>query len=1319
MLVGLVLLVSALLAAQTVTDKTDINPARNRSWPAGPFAQVSTCFGVLQAAVPLFSLDGPGRTSIGLSVHNTMNQTLDSAPIATNGAGRGWRVSCSEYVNAGAQQGTVIDPFQSKAGNAAASWRLIGVNSSGIPLGYVRRPGTRSDLAEIRSGNTLLGYSVTEQADGTVWEYRHQGTVAGIISRWYLTSVRDLRGNTVTYSYAASGDRVSRITDAAGRYADLFWGAGEFGQLQRVVLTTSAGSRQWDFNYFTNSYNVGNILGRIDFPSPDGGPRPNVGFGYDQYQKITDVQDFRGSLWHYGYGFINNTNNTMIAVKAVHEPYEPNPGVVTGQYETTTPTRFDWTNDSANYQWKCAITDRAGAVWQHVYQNGVPASSPNAPYAEWMPFPIVKVQDPPYSGATAGTLNKWETFEWNYADATLARHVDREGNATETLYETVWPNCGLAYQEKRYLNGVPKVWQYLNWKPTGFQPRRVRSFDPDGRRSVVGMDWTHDEVIYTEVDPVNDPYAQALGQTSSFPGALGLRTNLAYNAQGELAETWMGNDPHAVNSSFDLYGNAQTVTDPAGNSTLLAYDAWGNKTSQSGPSPLGTTAFVYDGWDRLIETTLPGGRTVGAAYDANGNAVAARKEDGTLVATVFDSWNRPLSVSQPTGTTTLVTKFGYSLRGDRISVTNARNYTTYYDPDARGKTWRVRYPGGRTLQYDFDGNGRTVRTVNGRGQATGLLYDAFGRLTKIDYPSSFDVLYEYRIDGPRTKMTDGTGISTYAYDSAGRLTSATQGLTGKTLATTYVAGTNRRWKYGDGSQTWTYNYDAGLRLGSINQTVGSGVPVSYTYKPSGAVDVRTFANGTKSTYGYDARGRTIAIAHATTGGAAQATLGYGYGPDGNLQTYTDAWAGATPWTTTYAHDKADRLTSEVRTGGGSGNYSRAYAYDANGNRTSVTWDGVTYPYSAAGADDRFDSGFGRQMLNYDGDGNPGTYNDNGYLKYFQYDEMGRVTSISGSGASSFRYDGDGRRVERVAGGTTTRFVYDGDQTVLETNGSNATTLYRTPGVGWVRNGAQRYEFESALGSSLIVRDQSGATTGRTEYEAFGNESYQDNLGDRGEYRFAGGKGYQNDDATGMQLLGARYYLPILGRFLTQDPIGHEGGLNLYAYCDNSPLLRVDPDGTQMRRIGRLIGKPQQLMYEHIAGMEAAGTLPLGSAEAMLNGQLFSMLSASQKAGIGIAVVRRALLNEGVKDVMKEIAIDFVVDGVTTQIRADLGWFDRNGNFRIAEVKTGPRAGYTPNQRKVLPRLLEINGGAKGVMRAKGFKGRVINVILDRITRVKM
>jgi len=44
-------------------------------------------------------------------------------------------------------------------------------------------------------------------------------------------------------------------------------------------------------------------------------------------------------------------------------------------------------------------------------------------------------------------------------------------------------------------------------------------------------------------------------------------------------------------------------------------------------------------------------------------------------------------------------------------------------------------------------------------------------------------------------------------------------------------------------------------------------------------------------------------------------------------------------------------------------------------------------------------------------------------------------------------------------------------------------------------------------------------------------------------------------------LGARYYIPKLGRFLTRDPMGQVGGSNSYAYSDNNPLIRVDADGT--------------------------------------------------------------------------------------------------------------------------------------------------------------
>ncbi len=64
------------------------------------------------------------------------------------------------------------------------------------------------------------------------------------------------------------------------------------------------------------------------------------------------------------------------------------------------------------------------------------------------------------------------------------------------------------------------------------------------------------------------------------------------------------------------------------------------------------------------------------------------------------------------------------------------------------------------------------------------------------------------------------------------------------------------------------------------------------------------------------------------------------------------------------------------------------------------------------------------------------------------------------------------------------------------------------------------------------------------------------------FGFVGKAGYYSDEESGLQLLGHRYYLPKLGRFLTQDPTGHDAGLNLYEYVNNNPLIGIDPIGHQ-------------------------------------------------------------------------------------------------------------------------------------------------------------
>jgi RHS repeat-associated protein len=63
------------------------------------------------------------------------------------------------------------------------------------------------------------------------------------------------------------------------------------------------------------------------------------------------------------------------------------------------------------------------------------------------------------------------------------------------------------------------------------------------------------------------------------------------------------------------------------------------------------------------------------------------------------------------------------------------------------------------------------------------------------------------------------------------------------------------------------------------------------------------------------------------------------------------------------------------------------------------------------------------------------------------------------------------------------------------------------------------------------------------------------------FGFVGGEGYQSDPDSGLMLLGARYYDPSIGRFISRDPIRYGGGdANIYRYCGNSPVSATDPSG---------------------------------------------------------------------------------------------------------------------------------------------------------------
>ena len=120
-----------------------------------------------------------------------------------------------------------------------------------------------------------------------------------------------------------------------------------------------------------------------------------------------------------------------------------------------------------------------------------------------------------------------------------------------------------------------------------------------------------------------------------------------------------------------------------------------------------------------------------------------------------------------------------------------------------------------------------------------------------------------------------------------------------------------------------------------------------------------------------------------------------------------------------------------------------------------------------------------------------------------------------------------------------------------------TAFYGSPEVKV--DGAWRQMHTDNIGSVWAVSSTTGTVTDAYVYDAFGNNPVHDGS-TNSPYTYAGGYGYYKSGVTGLYLLQARHYDAAAGRFISADPIGYEGGLNVYQYVGNAPVRWTDPLG---------------------------------------------------------------------------------------------------------------------------------------------------------------
>lgn len=653
-----------------------------------------------------------------------------------------------------------------------------------------------------------------------------------------------------------------------------------------------------------------------------------------------------------------------------------------------------------------------------------------------------------------------------------------------------------------------------------------------------------------------------------------------YTPWGEVSQS---TDPAGVvlDYTYDAAHYLRTVTDGAGNQISYGYDLKGNRTSEAYVNADGTTAkqatFAFDIRNHLLKRDEAGNITQ-LVMDAVGNLtkeVAPNQYPATTPATTnqYDYLNR---LTQTIDRLNGAANYVYD-PNDRVkSVTAPNSAGTSYEYDDLGNLLKETSPDRGTTTSVYDAAGNAVSRTDGRPVTTSLTYDALNRLVTEDYPgTSDDRSYVYDAcangKGRLCQATDGAGPTDFGYDSLGALAQTVRTQGGVQYTTTYAHGLDGRLDsltYPSG-RTVSLNRDARRQVASITTTVDSdpvaivsnlllnGSPVTLVsnrvYNADGTLRSQSFGNGLTESRIHDLAGR---LKTQSIGGIESRS--YDYDKNGNLTTRVNGGINATE-----SYDTLDRLTTD------NDGSAETYTYDANGNRK--TRNSATYTYTPN--TNRLTAISGTS-LSYDGAGNILTSGAQGFT-YTGANELATATSPTGSTGGSYLYDFLHRRVQKTTSLGITLYHYDDQNRLIEetqTNGNlirdyvwddaipiaqidrNLTTGIET--LTWLHTDHE--------GTPRLATDATPRIVWRFEGNAFGDTlPSEDPDGDgsltRIHLRYPG---QYYDAETGLHYNWNRYYDPHIGRYITSDPIGLQGGLNTYAYVENNPLRWIDPEGLQ-------------------------------------------------------------------------------------------------------------------------------------------------------------
>jgi RHS repeat-associated protein len=819
--------------------------------------------------------------------------------------------------------------------------------------------------------------------------------------------------------------------------------------------------------------------------------------------------------------------------------------------------------------------------------------------------------------------------------------------------------------------------------------------------------------------------------------------HFGYNAQFGITGSTNGNgDWKAFNFNSD--GTLQYSQD-AGGQTTYGYDSSsGYLNLITYPSSLGTiyltnnalgdvigrldprgfgVSYAYNKRRELTVTIAPTNVMAQVGYDPNDNVLTMTNARGYITSNNWSVTRHLLSTAFPTMTQGTPTIYrGYDSRDWLVNAQNPLGKYTYFTNDAANRLVAMTDPLQRATRFVLDGDGRQTTTTNAASEATTQFFDARGNAFKIIDGANDTTGKTYDGAGNLIYLTNRNGkVWTFQYDGANRLTNTTSPL-GKKSIQVYNNRGLLQISTDPKNQTTTFTFDACARttsrtdsMGTItnqydgdnNLTVvsnaGTGIALSWVYDAYDRPSSFTDAFGHLIQYRYDANGNLTNLIYP-----GNRIVKYFYDSNNRLTNVTD-WASRQ---TVFSYDLAGRLTGLTRPN----NTARTMGYDDDGELTSIVDQTATkFPiafntlhYNLAGRTDwEFKGppshGFTppSRTITYDDDNRLNTFNstsvtmdDDGNMTYgpltnnifgsYVYDVRNELTS---AGGVTYSYDGAGNRISLTNGAGVATFIINPQDSQTLIRMKAATTNYYVYGKGLLYEVDETatttntifYHFD-CRGSTGALTDASGNLTDLVEYSPYGTTAYRAGTTDT-PFLFNGQFGVQTDP-NGLLYMRVRYFNPNISRFLNPDPSGFNGGLNLYAFCNDNPISLIDPFGLDPAfspgiGIFSSLNASQEIQACHavapfvggaLVGAAGAGVVVLAAPVAVSGLTAFGLSQTAAAAAVTVGVGISAVI--GTSQIAGDLAGNWSQNG--NQVAYDAGLL--TGGFALGSIGAGRALG---------------------------------------------